>query len=84
MFLPCLAKTGGNCQEAVILVEELAVTLKAVGGCEGTEINIKRCTMYNDIWIFTKLSNFSADNSAQLHCKSYIATYCTLNSLVLM
>ena len=49
MFLPCLAKIGGNCHEAVILVEEFAVTLKAVGGCEGTEINIKRCTMYNDI-----------------------------------
>ena len=47
MFLPCLAKTGGNCHEAVILVEELAVTLKAVGGCEGTEINIE---MYNVQW----------------------------------
>ena len=49
MFLPCLAKTVGNCQEAVIQVEELAVALKAVGGCKGTEINIKKCTMYNDI-----------------------------------
>ena len=39
MFLPCLAKTGGNCQEAVMLVEELAVNLKAAGGCDGTEIN---------------------------------------------
>ena len=47
MLLPCLAKTGGNCQEAAMLVEELAVKLKTVGGCDGTEINIlKRCTMH--------------------------------------
>ena len=39
MFLPCLAGTGGNCQEAIMLVGELAVNLKAVGGCDGTEIN---------------------------------------------
>ena len=38
MFLPCLAKIGGDCQEAVMLVEELAVKLKAVGGCDGTEM----------------------------------------------
>ena len=46
MVLPCLAKTGGNCQEAAILVEDVAVSLKAVGGCDGTEINIKICKMY--------------------------------------
>ena len=39
MLLPCLAKTGGNCQEAVMLVEEVAFNLKAVGGFDGTEIN---------------------------------------------
>ena len=47
MVLPCLAKTGGNCQEAVMLVEELAVNLKAVGGCDGTKINIARCVLYS-------------------------------------
>ena len=41
MFLPCLAKTGGNCQEALMLVEELAVNLKVVGGFDGTEIKRK-------------------------------------------
>ena len=45
MFLPCLAKTGGNCQEAVMLVEELAVNLKAAGGCDGTEINNISCLL---------------------------------------
>ena len=45
MVLPCLAKTGGNCQEAVMLVEELAVNLKAVGGWDGTEINITSCLL---------------------------------------
>ena len=41
MLLPCLAIFGGNCQEAVILVEELAVTVKSLGACEGTEIKKK-------------------------------------------
>ena len=41
MILPCLAISGGNCQEAVILVEELAVKVKPLGGCEGTEIKKK-------------------------------------------
>ena len=35
--IPCLESTGGNCQEAVILVEELTVTEKFLGGFEGTE-----------------------------------------------
>ena len=38
MFLPSLAKIGGSCQEAVMLEEELAINLKAVGGCDGTEM----------------------------------------------
>ena len=37
----CLAKTGGNCQEAVILVEEFAVNWKAVGGCDGTVLTTR-------------------------------------------
>ena len=45
MVLPCLAKTGGNCQEAVMLVEELAVNLKAVGGWDGTEIYNTNCLL---------------------------------------
>ena len=43
MFLPCLASTGGNCQEAAMLVGEIAVKLKAAGGCDGTEINNISC-----------------------------------------
>ena len=35
-MFPCLAKTGGNGQETVMLVEELTVNWKAVGGCDGT------------------------------------------------
>ena len=41
-MIPFLESAGGNCQDAVILVEELALTVKPLGGCEGTEIN---CTM---------------------------------------
>ena len=45
MFLPCLAGTGGSCQEAMMLVEELAVKLKSAGGCDGTEINKISCVL---------------------------------------
>ena len=38
MIFPFLAFSGGNSQDAVILVEELAVTVKLLGACEGTEI----------------------------------------------
>ena len=37
-MFPCLAFSGGNCQDAVILVYELATTVKPLGACEGTEI----------------------------------------------
>ena len=30
--------SGGNCQDAVILVEELAVTIKLLGASEGIEM----------------------------------------------
>ena len=40
-MFPCLAKTGGNCQKAVMLVEELAVNWKAVGGCDGTVLKTR-------------------------------------------
>ena len=36
MMIPFLESSGGNCQDAVIVVEFLAVTVKFVGGCEGT------------------------------------------------
>ena len=35
-MIPCLESAGGNCQDAVILVEELAVKRKLVGALEGT------------------------------------------------
>ena len=38
IFIPCPAFSGGNCQDAVILVEELAVTVKLLGACEGIEM----------------------------------------------
>ena len=39
-MFPCLAYSGGNCQDAVILVDVLAVTAKPLGGCEGTESKV--------------------------------------------
>ena len=38
MIIPFLDVSGGNCQDAVILVEEDAVRLKPLGGFEGTAI----------------------------------------------
>ena len=35
-MFPFLESAGGNCQDAVILVEVLEVTVKFVGGFEGT------------------------------------------------
>ena len=36
MMIPFLASAGGNCQDASILVELLAVRENLVGACEGT------------------------------------------------
>ena len=40
-MIPCLESAGGNCQDAVTLLEEHAVTVKTLGACEGTEIDMK-------------------------------------------
>ena len=37
-MIPFLESAGGNCQDAVILVEELAVREKLPGGLDGTAI----------------------------------------------
>ena len=37
-MIPCLEYEGGNCQVAVILVDEVADKFKSLGACEGTEI----------------------------------------------
>ena len=37
-MIPFLESCGGNCQDAVIVVEDRAARLKPVGACEGTEI----------------------------------------------
>ena len=38
VIIPCLAFSGGDCQDAVILVDVLAITVKPLGACDGTEI----------------------------------------------
>ena len=37
-MIPFLESVGGNCQDAIILVEELAVREKPVGELDGTAI----------------------------------------------
>ena len=41
VMLPFLESAGGNCQDALILVEDVAVREKLLGGCEGTRIKKK-------------------------------------------
>lgn len=38
-MIPCLESAGGNCQDAITLVDEVAITLKFKGALEGTKIN---------------------------------------------
>ena len=37
-MVPCVEYEGGNCQVAVILVDEIADKVKSLGACVGTEI----------------------------------------------
>ena len=39
VMIPFLEPTGGNCQEALMIVEVIAVTMKLPGGCDGAAIN---------------------------------------------
>ncbi|RMX39557.1 hypothetical protein pdam_00006102 [Pocillopora damicornis] len=38
MIIPCLESTGGNCQDAAILVDEIVFTVKLLGGFDGAKI----------------------------------------------
>ena len=38
MIIPFLESAGGNCQDAVIIVEVTAVALKLLGACDGAAI----------------------------------------------
>lgn len=49
MIIPYLESAGGNCQEALILVEELAVTVKLLGGFEGAEFRKKDYKEFIDL-----------------------------------
>ena len=39
VMIPFLEPTGGNCQEALMIVEVIAVTKQLLGGCDGATIN---------------------------------------------
>ena len=40
-MIPFLSSTGGNCHDAVILVEDFAATLKPSGALEGATVEQK-------------------------------------------
>ena len=72
-MFPCLAKTGGNCQEAVMLVEELAVNWKAVGGCDGTVLTTRNVCLNSWMIINVKfrkehvINNHGKPNGHHIH-----------------
>ena len=43
-MIPCLEPGGGNCHNAVILVESLGAKVKLTGALEGTENLKTQCT----------------------------------------
>ena len=50
-MFPFLSSAGGNCQDASMLVEVLAVREKLVGACEGTGIefyNEKKSSLHDN------------------------------------
>ena len=49
-MFPFLESAGGNCQDAVILVEELALTVKLVGAFEGAAIGIVKRFVRLVVW----------------------------------
>ena len=53
-MIPFLESAGGNCQDAVILVEELAVTVKLVGDPEGTAIGNRKSLHYVMTIVFNR------------------------------
>lgn len=48
-MIPFLTPSGGNCQDAVILVEVLAVALKLPGGPEGTDKSSVMIRYFNEL-----------------------------------
>lgn len=67
LIFPRLAIPDGNCHDAVMLVEELAVKVKLLGACDGTETKdiemhaLDNLLIINLDWItvFNNLVNFS-------------------------
>ena len=47
-MIPCLESAGGNCQDAITLVDEVAITLKFKGALEGAKINSQNSFVMND------------------------------------
>ena len=51
-MFPCLAFSGGNSQDAVILVDVLAATVKPLGACDGTaEIHVYQSNLFDKLSI---------------------------------
>ena len=45
-MIPFLESGGGNCQDALILIDVFAVREKLVGACEGTELKRLQSNLY--------------------------------------
>ena len=56
-MFPFLESSGGNCQDAVILVEELAFTVKLVGAFEGAAVGKVKCYVRLIVWTDSALKS---------------------------
>ena len=58
LIIPFQSFAGGNCQDAVIMVEDFAVTVKTLGAAEGTAIEQIYVHYFSLIIITNRLKSF--------------------------
>ena len=61
-MIPCLAYLGGNCHDAVMLVEDFAITAKLPGGCDGTKA---KSMCFKHFLMITKMTLTEVDGNHQ-------------------
>ena len=64
-MFPFLESAGGNCQDAVMLVEELALTVKLVGAFEGAAIGTVKCYVHVRLIVWTEFALKSKNKRAE-------------------
>ena len=75
-MIPCLESAGGNCQDAVILVEFFTVSVKLVGAPEGTVIkSFVLSIYYTNTLALTLIWNYTENKPGYSFIHSIILHY---------